>query len=184
LRALPPIAAGHLLSLALVVTVVSLTALAVHIDRLRQGTAVVLIGFGVFKLLRPKSHPRWVGFRISGTALALWSLLMSTAHGAGLMLLPVLLGPAQHRDTDISTMTHPMSMNMDMGPAAPTLLALKPANIAAALLIHTTAMLLTMGIIAVVVYAKVGLEILRRAWINLDIVWALVLVLSGLFLLV
>ena len=36
-----------------------------------------------------------------------------------------------------------------------------------------------MGTIAIVVYEKVGLEILRSAWINLDTVWAGALVAAG-----
>lgn len=178
LRSVPPIAAGHLLSLAAVATVAGLTALAVHADVLRRFTAPALIGFGVFKLLRPKSHPRWVGFRISAAGLLLWSLLMSTAHGAGLMLLPILLGPAHHGTAQMTAMGHPMVMGMSTpGPQVGSVVGM-----GLALLVHTGAMLLAMSMVSVVFYAKVGLQILRSAWVNVEWVWAAVLILSGLSL--
>ena len=49
----------------------------------------------------------------------------------------------------------------------------------AATAIHTLGYLLVMGIVALVIYEKVGLAILRKAWFNLDIVWAVALMITG-----
>src|SRR5438093_7022271 len=92
LRALVPIAVGHEASLAVVVALVSGLQVVASEGVLRIAGALVLIGFGLYKFIRPRSHPRWVGMRIKAWELALWSFLMSSAHGAGLMLFPVLLG--------------------------------------------------------------------------------------------
>src|SRR5918992_1184808 len=96
LRALPFIAVGHEASVAVVVALVSGLQLVAAPDLLRIGGAAALIAFGAFKFLKPRSHPRWVGLRVSARELALWSFLMSTAHGAGLMLFPVLIGEPSH----------------------------------------------------------------------------------------
>src|SRR3954468_18178898 len=90
-RALVPIAVGHEASLAVVVALVGGLQVVTSEDTLRVAGALVLIGFGLYKFLRPRSHPRWVGMRVNVAELALWSFLMSSAHGAGLMLFPVLL---------------------------------------------------------------------------------------------
>src|SRR5919202_3306404 len=92
LRALVPIAVGHEASLAVVVALVSGLQVVASEDVLRIVGALALIGFGVYKFVRPRSHPRWVSMRVRARELALWSFLMSSAHGAGLMLFPVLLG--------------------------------------------------------------------------------------------
>jgi hypothetical protein len=136
---------------------------------LRIGGAVVLILFGVFKFLRPRAHPRWVGMRVGSGELALWSFLMATAHGAGLMLFPVLLSLPPTAADHVHA-AHGAGIG-----------GVSVANDAAAVLVHTLAMLVVMGAVAVVVYEKVGLAILRRAWFNLDLVWAVAIVAAGLF---
>ena len=136
---------------------------------LRVGGAVVLILFGVFKFLRPRAHPRWVGMRVGSGELALWSFLMATAHGAGLMLLPVLLS------------LPPPAAGHVHGAHGAGIGAVPIADDAVAVLVHTVAMLVVMGAVAVVVYEKVGLAILRRAWLNLDLIWAVAIVAAGLF---
>jgi hypothetical protein len=162
LRALPPIALGHEASIALVVALVGGLQTVADPAWLRLAAAVALVGFGLFKLARPRSHPRWVGLRVSGRDLVVWSFLMSSAHGAGLMLLPLLLGlPTAGHGHDLPA----------LGSGA--LLA------AAAALAHTLAMLAAMGAVALVVYEKVGLGVLRRAWINLDAIWAGAVVTAG-----
>ena len=103
LQALAPIALGHEASIAAVAVRWSpRPQVSAAAELLRPLARVVLVGFGVFKLLRPRSHPRWVGMRVSRRDLVLWSFLMSSAHGAGLMLVPVLLGmPAPPEAADL-----------------------------------------------------------------------------------
>jgi hypothetical protein len=127
-------------------------------DALRVVGAAALVLFGLYKFLRPRSHPRWVGMRVTPRELVLWSFLMSSAHGAGLMLFPVLLGLPAHEHTH--------------GVPAVALGGVALARDAAAVLVHTGAMLLVMGVVALLVYEKLGLGVLRRAWVNLDLVWA------------
>jgi hypothetical protein len=159
LRALPLIALGHEASVGMVVLLVSGLQLVADPTVLHIGGAVALIGFGAFKFLKPRAHPRWVGMRVSARELALWSFLMSTAHGAGLMLFPIVVGtPAQAAAPVTSA-----SLAMDV----------------AAVVIHTAAMLAAMAAIAILVYEKLGLGILRTAWLNLDRVWATAVVGAG-----
>jgi hypothetical protein len=107
--------------------------------------------------------------RIGAGELALWSFLMATAHGAGLMLFPVLIAlPASAHAGHAAHMQH-------VGAGASI------ARDGAAVLVHTAAMLLVMGAVALVVYEKLGVAILRKAWVNLDLVWAVAIVAAGLF---
>ncbi len=160
LAALVPIAIGHAVSVALVGVLLAGAGVAVSPRSLRLAAAAVLIGFGVFRLVRPYAHARWVGMRVGFRDLVLWSFLMASAHGAGLMLAPVFLGlPAS-----------PVHVH-----AAGGLLVLA---------VHTGAMLLVMGIVALAIYQTLGLELLRRAWVNLDLVWAVALIGVGLAMLV
>jgi hypothetical protein len=173
LRSLVPIALGHEAAIGIVVLLVSGAALVAAPQVLRIGGAVVLVGFGLFKLLRPRAHPRWVGMRVTLPELALWSFLMSSAHGAGLMLWPVLL-----------RLPPPAGAGADLGPYGHDILAsgLAVASLAQgvlAVLVHTLAMLLAMGAVALLVYDHLGLSFLRRAWLNLDKVWAFVVILAG-----
>ena len=172
-QSLVPIALGHAASIALVVAVVGGIQMVAAPRPVRLAGAAALILFGVFKLVRPRSHPRWVGMRIGAGELAVWSFLMATAHGAGLMLFPVLLAlprsPHDHR----AHHAHGVAA-MGLGPAS-------LGQDAAAVLVHTLAMLVVMGAVAFVVYEKVGLAILRRAWINLDFIWATAIVAAGVF---
>jgi hypothetical protein len=137
-------------------------------DYLRYGGAAALIAFGVFRLIRPRAHPRWVAMRVNSAELALWSFLMASAHGAGLMLFPILMTvmPAGH------AMMHHHHAMPTMGASF--------ATGATVIIVHTAAMLAVMGAIAIVIYEKVGLAILRTAWINLDVIWASALIGAGL----
>jgi hypothetical protein len=164
LRALLPIALGHEASIALVVLLVGGLELVAAPQVLRAAGALVLVLFGLYKFLRPRSHPRWVGMRVTPRELVLWSFLMSSAHGAGLMLFPVLLGLPAHEHADVLPA-------VALGGVA--------AQDVAAVLLHTLAMLLAMGAVAVLVYEKLGLGVLRRAWVNLDLVWAAAVVIAG-----
>jgi hypothetical protein len=163
LRSLPPIAAGHLASVAIVASVVSATRSVVAANIVGVVGGVVLVGYGLWRLLSER-HFRWAGMRLSPAQLAGWSFLVSSAHGAGLMLLPVLATepmPAGHLD-------HAMA-----APAAGALTGLAAAGV------HTVAMLTVMGTIALVVYEFVGVGVLRRAWFNVDRLWAAVMVGAG-----
>jgi hypothetical protein len=177
LQALPPIALGHAIAISLAVLVIGVARIVVPLDVLRYVCAGVLILFGLYKLIR-RRHPRWVGMRVGFRDLTAWSLLMASAHGAGLMLIPVLLrlssteqiqGAHAHRaHTDHATVTGSASVLADL----------------AAVGLHTLALFAVMGIIAVVVYEKLGVMILKRAWFNLDLLWAGALVGAGLITLV
>jgi hypothetical protein len=171
LWSLLPIAAGHALSVALVVcAVIALRALVDPVV-LQIGAAVTLIAFGLYRLLA--RHRARVGMQVGAADLVLWSFLMATAHGAGLMLLPVLLG------IPIGILHHDhahMAVAAAVGGSAVTALA--------AVTVHTAVMLAVAGAIAIAVYEWVGLAFLRRGWINLDLVWVLALIGAGAILLV
>jgi hypothetical protein len=181
-RAFGPIALGHAASVAVVVALVGASHTLVPATALRIGGASALALFGLYKLLKPMSHPRWVGMRVNARDLTTWSFLMSTAHGAGLMLVPVLLrlsseaaGQAGHAGHGVHG-AHAEHADHLVAMSAPTGLS---ATDVAAVGIHTVAMFLVMGAIAVVVFEKVGLAILRRAWFNLDRLWAGALIGAG-----
>jgi len=168
LRALVPIAIGHELSIVLVALVVLVAAAVVDPRALHVGAAAALIAFGIFRFVKPRAHPRWTTMRVNRRELALWSFLMSTAHGAGLMVAPVLIG-LQGAEA-ASAHEHAQSAM-----AADVPLLAGGLGIA----LHVGAMLLVMGIVAVVVYEKLGLRMLGRAWLNTDVLWATTFVLAG-----
>ncbi|GAA4590045.1 hypothetical protein BJY16_009102 [Actinoplanes octamycinicus] len=163
LRSLPPIAAGHLASVAIVAAIISATRSVVAANVVGIAGGVLLVGFGLWRLLSDR-HFRWAGMRLSAAQLAGWSFLMSSAHGAGLMLLPVLATtpvPVTHAG-------HAMS-----GSPAGALTGLAAAGV------HTIAMFTVMAACALLVYEFLGVKILRRAWFNVDRLWAGVLVAAG-----
>jgi hypothetical protein len=177
LQALPPIALGHAIAISLAVLVIGVTRIVVPLDVLRYVCAGVLILFGLYKVAR-RRHPRWVGMRVGFRDLTAWSFLMASAHGAGLMLIPVLLrlsssgqmqgAHAHGAHTDHATITGSATVLSDL----------------AAVGLHTLALFAVMGVIAVVVYEKLGVMILKRTWFNLDLLWAGALVGAGLITLV
>ena len=89
-RALLPLAAGHLAAIAVVAVVVGVAGLAVSLGWLRWIVAGVLLTLGVWKLVRT-SHPRYGGMSVGSREVAVWSFLMASAHGAGLMVVPFLM---------------------------------------------------------------------------------------------
>jgi len=173
LRAFGPIAAGHAASVSVVVLVLGAAQLWVDVGLLRLLGGGVLVAFGLYKLLVPFSHPRWVGMRVGAADLALWSFLMASAHGAGLMLMPLLLG--LQADTAAHTV-HAADIVLPAALDGAGSLAL--VNLLA-VAVHTAAMFVVMASIALVVYEKIGLAILRRAWINVDRIWAATLIVTG-----
>lgn len=174
LRALLPIALGHWASIALTAALVGGLQVVSSPHLLRPLGAAALILFGLYKFLKPRSHPRWVGMRVSLRDLVLWSFLMSSAHGAGLMLFPVLLAlpAAEHRPHTRSG----GEVVAGLGTSSDSI-----AQGVAAVLVHTLAMLLVMSVVAIAVYEKLGLAMLRRAWVNLDALWAAAIIAAGIF---
>jgi len=174
LRALPPIALGHAASIAGIVALGGITQVVLPPSVMRGLSAAVILGFGLLRILRVR-HPRWVGMRVGSRDLAAWSFVMSSAHGAGLMLVPVLL------------QCHPGGSHVGWlppGPVAASLVAQvthidDPGFFVAAVGTHTLGLLVVAGAIAVIVYEKAGLALLRRAWVNLELVWSLALVGAG-----
>jgi len=164
LRALGPIAIGHELAIALAAGAVLVLGEVVEPGTLRVGAAGVLVAFGVWRFARPRWHPRWTTMRVNRRELTLWSFLMSSAHGAGLMVAPVLLGGSV---ASADGGHHALAAGTPLGTTA------------VGILLHVGAMLAVMGLVAVVVYEKVGVEVLRRAWVNTDGLWAGAFVVAG-----
>lgn len=170
IRSIGPIAIGHAASIAIVVMLVAALGVLLPTTLLKIAGATVLILFGIYKALAPMSHPRWVGMRVNGRDLASWSFLMSTAHGAGLMLVPVIM-----RMPAGQTASGSHSEHMAMAMAMPILPGAQFLTVA----VHSVAMLIVMGVIAVIVFDRLGLRILRGTWFNLDRVWAGMLIAAG-----
>ena len=168
-RALPPIAVGHALSVGLIVALVALIHASIPYQALRWIAAAALIGFGVYRLVRAR-HPRWVGMRVGFRDLTLWSFLMASAHGAGLMLVPIFLGTMHREHADDGHAAHYAHLD----------LLSHPWLAAVAVVVHTLGHLLVAGLVAMIVYEKLGVRILQRAWFNFDLAWAVALVVSGL----
>lgn len=159
--ALFPIAAGHAASIAVVAGLVLAGLHFVSLSALQWTTALLLIAFGIYKLFNYYRHPRWVGMKVGPVDLFAWSFLMATAHGAGLMVIPALLGVATgghgHGPPDVNSL----------------------ADVLLAVGVHTLAMWLVMGAVAWIVYRKLGLAVLRQKWINFDLIWAVSLLVVG-----
>ena len=172
LRALPPIALGHAASVAAVAAVVVAASAVVSPVALRIAGGTIVLAVGVWRLVRGTTHPRWVGMRVGFRDLTLWSFLMSSAHGAGLMLLPLLLPAGAAAQTHGAHAAHA---------AHAAHVAQAAAHVPAALVlgVHTGAMLAVMGLVALVVYEGFGVGFLRRAWVNSDTLWAAALASAG-----
>ena len=165
-RALVPIAFGHALSIGMVVLAAAFLGMALPQEAIRYPVAALLFGLGVFSLVR-HYHPRWVRMQVGFRDLTVWSFLMASAHGAGLMLLPVLLGSSTVEAADQMAAHHHTSA------------AASPLAALLATAVHTTAYLAVTGLIAWVVYSRFGLAILRKAWLNLNLVWGAALVVTS-----
>jgi len=175
-RALPPLAIGHALAVGAVVALVILFGRAVPPEVLKWMIAAVLITFGAWRLARSR-HPRYGGMRVGGRELTVWSFLMASAHGAGLMVVPFLL-PNQapgHEGAHAHL--------GELGTEASVLLTggLPPGQLGGLLAtgVHTFAYLSVTGLLAWVVYRKVGVRFLRRGWLNIDLLWGWILILTG-----
>jgi hypothetical protein len=170
-RSLVPIALGHALAIGSVVLIAAILGMTLPLTVIRYSVAALLISLGIYCLVRHQ-HPRWVRMQVGFRDLTVWSFLMASAHGAGLMVVPVLLGSntaqAQGR---MAGHNHVASTNSPLAGMLATG-------------VHTAAYLAVTALIAWVVYRKVGLALLRKAWVNFDLVWAAALVATGLSTLV
>ena len=173
-----PLGGGHFMAMAVVLVPFAWLSWYVEWSRaIRLGAGALVLLFGVYKLIE-RRHPRALA-RIRPTQLAWWSFLMATAHGAGLMLVPFMLGlcataPAAvdaSRAAAVRDLGHASVMNY-----------MAQSNVATATavaVVHTLAMMLAGLAMAWAVYRYLGLRFLRRAWLNLDLVWGASLVIAG-----
>jgi uncharacterized membrane protein (UPF0136 family) len=180
LRALPPIALGHALSIGSIIAAVLLVRISVPPFALKIAAAAILFAFGLYRLFRSR-HPNWVGMRVGFGDLTLWSFVMASAHGAGLMLIPLFLKsppqtPAQHGGA--------MAMHMHPTHGLEFANFSTPSLLTSSIAVHTLGYLLVTGLIAILVYERLGVGILRRAWFNVDMFWMLALMITGLLILV
>jgi len=184
LRAIPPIALGHALSIALVVGLLLLARASLPDKALRYAAAASLFGFGLYRLVRAR-HPRWVGMRVGFRDLTLWSFLMASAHGAGLMLVPIMLGWSQGNFLESAEHAGHLSNAGHTGHLSPQQVATFTSPLAwlAAVGVHSAGHLLVAALIALLVYEKLGLALLRQAWFNLDLLWMIALMISGVVIL-
>jgi hypothetical protein len=166
LRALWPLSIGHLLAMLLVILPFGLLVALFQWQRQIQiGASLLLIGFGVFRLVN-RRHPRAIA-RIPPAQLGLWSFAVAIAHGAGLMLIPIYLGLCRGADLPSGHEAAGILIN---------------ANLAMALLVsmvHSVAMIAAGGSSAWLVYRYLGLKFLSQSWFNLDAIWAYSLILAG-----
>jgi hypothetical protein len=162
-RALLPLGLGHACAIAIAIVMVIVAGAAVPASTLRWPIAAILVGLGVRRLLRHR-HPSWGGMRIGMGGLTIWSFLVATAHGAGLMVLPVWLHGVAHAGHVQA------SASLTSGLAAT--------------LVHGTGYLAVTALVAWIVFSKLGVGLLRTAWINLDVIWAAALILSGAFMII
>ena len=170
LRALPAIAIGHEASILLVALLVLGLGVITDPAALHLGAGVALIAFGLFRFVKPRAHFRWVKGTVNRRELTWWSFLMSTAHGAGLMVAPVLIGAGAATDAAASS-DHAIAAVQEDGLSIPGSLL--------GITLHVGAMLAVMGAVALLVYDHVGVSVLKKAWLNLDWVWAGAFVLAG-----
>jgi hypothetical protein len=165
-RALPPIALGHALAVGVVLVAAGFAQMVLPLKLI---VASILLAFGLYRLWRHR-HPRFGGMQVGFFDLTIWSFLMASAHGAGLMVLPFVIGMS----TDVSAASgeHAHDAMVSAGTGLPWVGTI-------ALGIHTSAYLLVTALAAWIVYRKLGLRLLRTAWFNLDWLWAGALVITG-----
>jgi hypothetical protein len=169
--ALGPLALGHALAIAAAILAAGVVGMVIPLDLLQWSTALLLVGLGVYRLTRSR-HISYGGMRVDARELAVWSFLMASSHGAGLMVLPLVIG-----DLPATAHAHHLAQasffGAELGWGGTT-----------AALIHTAGYLLVTGLIAVIVYERLGTKFLRTAWVNLDLMWAVALIVTGLATLV
>jgi hypothetical protein len=172
-RALGPLAAGHALAIGCAIAVAFAVGSVLPMSWLRWVVALSLLAVGVDGLVHHR-HVRLGGMRVNGRQLATWSFLMASAHGAGLMVLPFVLGAATPAQGAMHH-GHMAAVGAMVTPRAAGIAGLDSAAIVAPL-VHTAGYLAVTVILAVVVYEKVGLRILRTAWVNVNALWCVTLI--------
>ncbi|HSL69879.1 MAG TPA: hypothetical protein VK864_06525 [Longimicrobiales bacterium] len=172
-RALGPLALGHALAVLVMLSIAAAAGIVVPPGPLQWGVGMLLLSLGSYRLIRCK-HPRWGGMRVGARDLTIWSFLMASAHGAGLMVLPFALGM---RGGSVQAHEHGAHAAHVAQAIDGTASGLMPALIST--LVHTGGYLAVTALLAWIVYRFVGVGILRRAWINLDLVWAAALIVTG-----
>ncbi|HYS84767.1 MAG TPA: hypothetical protein VEN78_07185 [Bradyrhizobium sp.] len=164
--ALWPLTVGHLLAMLLVLLPFALLVTLVEWQRQIQiGASLLVIGFGIFRLLN-RRHPRALA-RIRPTQLGLWSFAVAIAHGAGLMLVPIYLGLCRASDLDKGHQAAGALINFNLGMAVLTSV------------VHSASMIAAGGLSAWLVYRYLGLKFMQRSWFNLETTWAVSLILVG-----
>lgn len=165
-KALGMLALGHFLAMIGILLPFSLMIILVEWDvQIRVGAGLLVIAMGIYLLVN-RRHPRILA-RIHPARLALWSFLAAMAHGAGLMLVPIFLGICAVGEDETGHV------------AAQSLMGNNVTTAFLVALVHTASMTLVGGVIALIIYRWLGLKFLSRTWFNLDVVWALSLVLVG-----
>jgi hypothetical protein len=199
-RALLPLALGHAVAIAALVLLAVAIGAVVPVRYLKWAVAAVLLGFGLFRLVR-RRHPRWGGMRVGAWDLTVWSFLMASAHGAGLMVLPFVIGqPGTAALADMTIPASGPSHAMGAMPSTGDVAALSPADAGhgahgaellprlpheqltglLATFVHTIGYLIVAGLVALLVYEKLGLRLLRTHWLNFDLLWVGALLITAL----
>ena len=177
-RALGPLAVGHALAIGVAIAAAMAMGNVLPLGWLRWVVALSLLAVGIDGLWHHR-HIRLAGMRVGARELATWSFLMASAHGAGLMVLPFVLGTATTAGGAMHHHLAAMSYGGDaVRPLAAGIAGLDPVTVIAPL-VHTLGYVLVTVLLAVVVYEKVGLKILRRAWINVNVIWSAALIVAA-----
>jgi hypothetical protein len=165
-RALGLLAMGHFVAMiGILLPFGAMLTLIVWERQVRVAAGLIVIAAGIYLMIN-RRHPRVLA-RITPTQLALWSFAAATAHGAGLMLVPIYLGLCRAEEVDVGDQ------------AAATLVTGNLITAAAVSAVHMVAMIVSGGVIAIAVYRWLGPKFISQSWFNLDIVWAVTLILVG-----
>ena len=167
--ALPPLALGHALAVGLVVALFTGAGVVLPLHLVKLVIAAMLVTLGIYRLWRHR-HPRFGGMQVGFRDLTIWSFLMASAHGAGLMVVPFVIGTGDA--VSAVAASHTDHAHAVVGNTAWT--------DAMAVGLHSLSYVLVSTLIAWIVYRKLGVAFLRVAWFNLDWLWAGALVVTGL----
>ncbi|MGF6254396.1 hypothetical protein [Ensifer sp. LBL] len=163
---LAPIAVGHAISVATVLAVVAAFGSVLDPNTFRIAAALLILGAAGYTAVYGHRHRVRIGMRTGMAGLALWSFLMATSHGAGLMLVPAVLSLCLAGHARDLTMASSLPISL------------------AAVAVHSIAMLTVTAALALAVFSWFDLAVLRSAWINFDRLWSLALGATGVVLLI